>query len=183
MIERECALEAVRRDFAPREHASGIVEQDVDARLRCGDVRRGPPDLAEPKQVGIVDAVPSTRVAAAQPREHCFSALLVARYHDNARAHGSQRIGRGPADAGCGAGDDASLALHACRALQALGFNRLGGEWMRAEPSGGARDKRANRPLMCDPPDQWVPRTQASIRPARVIVPAELGRFWRVSGR
>ena len=58
MIERECALEAVRRDLAPREHRPGIVEQDVDARLRRGDVCRGPLDLGKPKQVGIVDAVP-----------------------------------------------------------------------------------------------------------------------------
>ena len=68
MIERECALKAVRRDFAPREHRSGIVEQDVDARLRRGDVCRGPLHLGKPKQVGIVDTVPchaeSGRVAS-----------------------------------------------------------------------------------------------------------------------
>ena len=58
MIECECALEAIWRDFAPREHRSGIVDQDVHARLRRGDVCRDPLDLGKPKQVGIVDAVP-----------------------------------------------------------------------------------------------------------------------------
>ena len=57
MIKRECALEAVWRDFAPREHCSGIVEQDVDTRLRRGDVCRRPLNLGKPKQVGIVDTV------------------------------------------------------------------------------------------------------------------------------
>ena len=117
MIERECALETVGRDFALGEHRSGIVEQDVDARLRCGDVCRGPPDLGKPKQVGIVDTVLCQREAVAQLREHCLSAVLVAGDHDNARPHRGQRFGRGPADTGCGAGDDAGFSLHACRAL------------------------------------------------------------------
>src|SRR5262245_21741837 len=87
MIERERTLEAVLRDLAPREHRSGIVEQDIDARLGGGDIGRGPLNLRKPQQISIMDRVVCDRETVAQLRERCLSALLVTGYHHYTRSH------------------------------------------------------------------------------------------------
>src|SRR5262245_26754286 len=131
MIERERALEAVWRDLAPREHRSGIVEQDIDARLGGGNIGRGPLNLRKPQQIGIMDTVVCGRETVAQPRKRCLSALLVTGYHHYTRSHRGQRFGRGPAAAGWRTGYDAGFPLHACRAVCSVCYNCPRGEPMR----------------------------------------------------
>ena len=99
LLEREGALEPVRRHSAGSKYIPGIIDEDVDARLFCRDPVANQLGLVETGQVGDMGLVFYTRCDFAQPPEGAFCPPLVAGDNDHPRALRRKPLGRDPPDA------------------------------------------------------------------------------------
>ncbi len=113
VVEREGALEAVRREGAAREDRARIVDQHVDARRGCGDLAADALGFGQAGEVGIVNSVAETRRRRVEPGARRLAAAAVACDDDHPRAHRGEAYGGDLADAGGCAGDHHGLAVHA----------------------------------------------------------------------
>jgi hypothetical protein len=121
VVQGEGALEPFRRDLPRREKAAGIVDQDVDTRLGCCDLRAGPLHIGEQRKIGVMSTMGFMRSDAAQAHEGLFGAFPIARDDYQAGAEAGQPLRCAPPESRGGPGDDDDLAanrrLLGCRYL------------------------------------------------------------------
>jgi hypothetical protein len=112
VVEGKGALEAFRGDFPRGENIAGIVDEHVDPRLGCSNLRPDPFHLGHQGKIAVMGAVCGVRSEFAQPREHVLAALAIARDQHDAGADARQPLGRDlPNARGC-PGDDDDLAVN-----------------------------------------------------------------------
>ncbi len=111
VVEREGALEALGRELAKPEHVSGVVDEDIDARLGRGDLRPDLLHLSDQRQIGIMDAMVDARADLAQTLERFLRPRAITGDHDDAGALPGELLGSDPADTRGRAGDDDDFAF------------------------------------------------------------------------
>jgi hypothetical protein len=109
------AFESVFAQRAGREDGSGIVEMDINLWMGSSYLGRYATHFREPQEVGIVDSVPTTRMAATELREHGFSSISVAGDDDDPSAQRSEDVSCSATDAGGPAREDACLPVHSLK--------------------------------------------------------------------
>jgi hypothetical protein len=92
VIEGECKFQPFLCYFTSSKDSAGIVNEDIDARLRRGDFRPNAPGFGHKRQVGVKNAMSQARVQSAKSRLGRFAASSIARNEYDARAQSSELL-------------------------------------------------------------------------------------------
>src|SRR5579885_135455 len=112
MIECKSALKPVLGDVPIGKNRSGVVDENINARLFLYNLGSHPLHLGETGKVGIMDAMSNTAARGLEPRQCHARARPVAGDENDASAHPREAFSSNLADPGGGASHNDRLAPH-----------------------------------------------------------------------